>query len=822
MSKRTLFLLFTAVSVLVAVFSGIYLLVAGGHISSDALKQNEHLFKIASAILGAFWAVLGILSISRQESASTPSAPFSSERPFFKEPHQFINRIDNIRSLLEEISKYKIVSVFGQKGVGKSELLKYFCDIARRNPSVNFLPSDLQKECYWNLPKTAFYVDLVDTIGWENTVRQISLVLTGEKLESVLEIAVKVDGSQGKNGALIFLDNVNNVATAQSILNNISNYSHQRPQDFFILGSVSRLIDLHMSIGSVEVKPLAKEHCRMFLEAKGLHLAGSELASAISQSSGLPLFLNFIALYQRSCGQEKEPFNRYFISEVYSRLGDDDRELLVFISVCNIVLTSLSIAELSNAGFAALDSRLQRLRQYSTTITTATGLGPEIKVHDLVRDIILDANKTVIPDMAKRSALFLRKINRLAMAVPFALSSGFSQEECDEVCRVVDEQTQKANFPFLLSFWENAEQWAGERSMFHQSLELRRKAIYGYVLALLGTGSYHKAEKIVQSSALSELRVVRPNDIRTQFDFDVQYALIDLDHLLNRYELAREHLLFLIGKSREQLWANREGKGLWLYAHLTGHIGDDLVGALETYDACIEKAKACGDELLYLRARNGQIALNFTLGRDSSETLGELQGLIETVEDLEGNGAVRSALYRNLSRYYRLMGDHKSALEAIEKSLEIARENGLRTTINCDFSKGEICRFRGDYEEAVGHYKDVIDATEMNGDSNLLTSALLASLICDIQNGEPIYAESLDNVESHIAYVEEIAKNKGMQITQIRAGIVRLAWAFSAGMSITESKAELKKVLYAIGLERDLSILETLPDQLRYLEIHVH
>ena len=129
----------------------------------------------------------------------------------------------------------------------------------------------------------------------------------------------------------------------------------------------------------------------------------------------------------------------------------------------------------------------------------------------------------------------------------------------------------------------------------------------------------------------------------------------------------------------------------WHWAHLTGHIGDDLEAALAEYAKCETDANKFEDEILAARAFNGSAAINFTRDGGASISVFDLESRIEAISDLPGNGPTLSALYRNLSRLHRLNGDSRAASVAIEQSAKVARLTGLRTLINCDYGRAGKC-----------------------------------------------------------------------------------------------------------------------------------
>ena len=384
-------------------------------------------------------------------------------------------------------------------------------------------------------------------------------------------------------------------------------------------------------------------------------------------------------------------------------------------------------------------------------------------------------------------------------------------------------QIQRSNFAFLISFWEISQCWGSESSLIHNNESIYDLAAYGFLTALLGVGKYPSAEEFINSSATYRLRNVRINSITSTHEWDYCFAVADLDHLLNRYDLALETVAILVTKAVELGCNTRIGNAIWMNAHLTGHIAEDLRNAKNLYRQCIHQAQLSEDKLLALRAWNGLFAVSMATGdwKDYSEESIEAQ--IEECSSVNGSAPVRSALLRNFSRYYRITGKLDRARIEANKSKQIAADHGLRTLINCDYSFGEIERFARNYAIAIPHYKKVIDATGQNGDVNLLTSALLAVCICDLLAETPTYHSSILNVEESISHVMRLAEKHHMQATLARAEAVFTAMRVLTGEIDASCLGTTLDRFIQLGLKRDIEILSTSTvESLSQLEIHVH
>lgn len=815
-------MLLIAVSAVVGVFT----ILAAFHRASASvgsfLQERHYLFSITWAVVGAIWALLGIISLLKQNDSSR-TAPRLHKRALV-DISRFVNRVDDLNALIVLASKHTLISVFGQKGVGKSELLKVFCDLlnVRKKDRIHF-PVQFPNQDEDITPKAAFYVDLVDKVGSDRVLNQMATSICGTSLDSIQDLAAHVDSRYRKKPILIILDNVNNIATSHQIIQSITQYQLERPKDVVILGSIHRLTNPHVNCCPHEVHPFPESHCRLFLEKRGLQIGESEIARYVAKTYGLPLYLNLVALNDALItGESDDSFSGYFLSQIYNQLPDGDQELFLFICLCNLTVTTISKRDLRGSALPRIDSGLKRLAQFSTIIETRVGDAAEIKVHDLLRDICLEFERENLSQSAVAAANFIGEIDELAAAPLWALCSQQRVPANLALEQKVAVEISNNNFAFLLSFWEIAENWAAEDSAIHKDENLYDVAIYGNIVALLGIGHYKKAEEIVKSSATHRLRATRIDRLQTRLEFDFHFSRCDLDHLLNRYELAREQVQLLTTRAAELNWIDRFAESLWLDAHLTGHIGDDLNHGIALYQRCADVADESGNDLLNLRARNGMFALSLASGGSDNVSERAIYDCIDRCRDVAGSAPVESALYRNLARLYRVQGRLDSATDAIDKASDIASEHNLRTIINCEFSRGETSRFACDFEAAVQHYREVMAATQKNGDVNLYTSALLAMCICEIQNQQLLYHSSIAEVGDSINHVAKASDRHKMLTSKARSSVVEVFWRWTSEQEDHLDFTESIEALRQLGLTRDLEVVTRDDPELNKLEIHIH
>lgn len=818
MNIKLIYTIFKIITILFFAYIFVQICIFFNIISFPNLKEQQPFFGTIWAILGSTWALFGIWSLLKQEKRIDIIHPSTNNVSLIANPKSFINRVDDISILLELLTKSTNISIFGRKGVGKSELLKCIHDILIRGKILDKLSPEMKRNLK-KLPINAIYIDLVDSTSWENTILQLSFLLTGEdKYKDTIQICNNISNSNLNKKQIIIIDNVNNIATAQNLIHFISKYKRYRNDDIFIIGSILRFTDPINKTFPFEVKPFNDNHCKQFIESKNITVTEKDLAAIINKSMGLPLFLNILSFYKHSIHEENETLSNYFISEFFNKLNDE-KEILLFLSICNIYITTVSTDSYLISNFTNFNNKLKKLKDFSLLIITNLNNINQIKVHDLFRDIILEYQQKHIPTVSIKVSSFFKNRDKTTSLSFKLLSKNSLEIDTKEIIDDLNFLLRSNNNAFFLSCWENSIKWADSSSVFQMNKNIKIHILYGYISALLATGSYFKAEELLSSTLVYDLKPLRPDEIKTQLDFNFMYSLIDLDHLLNRYNIAKEYAYLLYMKAKSFNWHNEMGNALWLSAHLSGHIGDNLKNTLSIYDRCIDIATCYENKLLKLRSLNGKMSINFTLGNINEYTDNNIKSFIRESIEIDGNASLLSSLYKNLSRYYKLKNDYISASKNLKKSIEISHKYGLRTIINRDYDKAEILRFSESYIDAIPYYKNVLVATENNGDKNLYTSALLAICICELSSEELNYFDSMSMVETTIINIINIAEEYDMKITEVRAEIVHWFWSSKNNIDYFDLDNLINK-LTQLNLNRDITLIEN--KDIKYLEIHTH
>ena len=214
---------------------------------------------------------------------------------------------------------------------------------------------------------------------------------------------------------------------------------------------MNRISDPRQTIATIELLPFNSVHCGELLVSKDVNVSEQELQAVMHRTGGLPLFIGLIANYRGLEKTVKGDFSAYFIEEIYLSLNPDERELLLFLCVCNLSRTTLSPNDLVAAEFPYVDAKLAALRKYSAIIWTKSNLGNQIKAHDLIRDIVLRHESSLVSGIAKRVADFFRLQGDASAAVLPALLADDKEQEEAWLEGEVDSASEQKDYPVIIN-----------------------------------------------------------------------------------------------------------------------------------------------------------------------------------------------------------------------------------------------------------------------------------------------------------------------------------------------------------------------------------
>lgn len=769
---------------------------------------------LAWAFVGVCWATLGIVN-GLIDLLGKLNIINKSPAQIILDNEEFVNRTDEIRKIATNINKNSI-SVYGPKGVGKSQLLKFIvrlcCDFKF---SKNRIGEGSAKLLSTFQP---LYVDLSDCISTGELLEQISIAISGEK-NSNMSIWKLLSDYYGESPVLIILDNVNIQASIKECLKIYQLNKNYRDKDRFIFASIEPITDIRSKLITIDIYPFDPSHCREMAQNLDQSITAEEAEKIYIRSNGLPIYISFLANYKNVIHNDYNSFGQYFINEIYSKLSDKEQDQVIMIALINLTTTSIPLLKYVDPMANQFASDIRALNKYSIFIWLNNFSGQYFKLHDLIRDIVLQNKKEEIPLYSSKVHSFIENSDSKSEIVYQLLSV---PHECK-----VNESTlveklmllrESASYPLIMGMWDIIENYSTPESTVNCIKRVRDDFLYSYLFALLGTGDYNSAEKLSGSKIFQSVLPNRQKDLESKISFNIKYSLADMDHLLNRYTTARESIHLLSDECKSKGWTEEFIQCKWLECHLTGHLGDNILPLAQQYKNVANQATGAGYPILSIKCLHGCNSIYFTMTGVDDIKLDDLTSLLAFAENSGANKALISGIYSNLSRFFRLSKDYESSEIYLHKSLKLALECGARTYINCEFSKAEILRFRGNFKEAILSYDTVIKETTINQDKNLLTSAMYGKIISAIYNSKNIANTQFENYENDIVFIERVSEQYSMFITTLRCKILRHFFSHN-------KNSEYKSLYTSLGnhgLRRDQSILSDIDQNLQFIEIHVN
>lgn len=176
----------------------------------------------------------------------------------------FTNRINEIKMILELLNNNnKVISVYGNKGVGKSEFLKIITDYINNNIKSNklndtFIKNDIKRDKYHILKNyKAIYFDLSDKMGMKEIITEIfSKIFPNIKINKNISYHYflnELEKVYNKQNIIFIFDNFNNGALKSELIKIFQEHQIQRCKDLFIIGSINEFISYSESILYIEI-----------------------------------------------------------------------------------------------------------------------------------------------------------------------------------------------------------------------------------------------------------------------------------------------------------------------------------------------------------------------------------------------------------------------------------------------------------------------------------------------------------------------------------------------------------------------------------------
>ena len=460
----------------------------------------------------------------------------------------FTNRINEIKMILELLNNNnnnKVISVYGNKGVGKSEFLKIITDYINNNIKSNklndtFIKNDIKRDKYHILKNyKAIYFDLSDKMGMTEIITEIfSKIFPNIKINKNISYHYflnELEKVYNKQNIIFIFDNFNNGALKSELIKIFQEHQIQRCKDLFIIGSINEFISysesiLYIEITSIQDKKVIKE----FAAKKGIDLTDESLNKLYSMSYGLPIYLNIILNNEFTQINNRLlllNINEYII-DLVSKLDEETMRILKYCAFISALNTTLKLDIFIELGFNSSSKiHFEKLIKNSLLIDLGNNT---FKMHDIITDFIIEKHIVSSQDISVSLINYYKQRHQNKEVVIYSLlTNDFSNKEL--IIKVLKEEIDNDNLPYLFTLGELIRKYQYIKSLYSIDSEIYNYLIYSYLYMKMGMGDYIGAEELVNNLLAGQIKLVHISDISSDIEFEFNYLVADLLHLQNKY-----------------------------------------------------------------------------------------------------------------------------------------------------------------------------------------------------------------------------------------------------------------------------------------------
>lgn len=675
----------------------------------------------------------------------------------------FIDRKLTLRDVSDAIrGKRTVINIYGKKGVGKSNFLRFFCDLTNhklRRKDYHILKKQFVNKSefkYLHLPRSkAFYLEISGYQSRNDLNSQISEIITGKSNFTNIEVAEKLRKAFiFHQRIIIIIDNVNTPGLETEIENIVKIFKSVSSKFYFIIGSTQELNLLgllNVLYKNIELLNFGEKDIIEFNNRNFLITDFNVLADVLKLSEGLPILVNlYLKEYSKKGVLHNNIQVKKYIHEITSSLSSKELQIAQIIALLSITNTSISVYLLSSVIGDFNNDDIINLE--SKALIEYHSVKRVIKMHEIFRDYIntfyLIQNQEYI---LKLYLYFSNNSTEYERAYYAILANDINIT--NTIIPTVEKAISNENYSFLLLFGDHIKTTLG----FHSDIEnISKEAFYvillGYIEGLVGVGDYQAAKEIIDKCELT----IR--DSNTLPHLKISLLVANLYHLQNQYQEAISSYDILIKEiSKTDNGINclkYEAKCLWGIAHSYRHEGLNYSLAELYYREAIKSAQTTNQRSIILKC-HFELATMYMLQNNRFATDNEIDAIDKILKDLPSNQYIytRIAYKKVRARYIRVFGINnlEDDFKLLTSVLEEYESQKKRLQYNTFFDIGEYFRHNGEYLKAIENYSIAYSFSKKNQDTNLHSMSNLGLILCDI---------SLNiNSKATITSLREILKN---------------------------------------------------------------
>ena len=346
---------------------------------------------------------------------------------------------------------------------------------------------------------------------------------------------------------------------------------------------------------------------------------------------------------------------------------------------------------------------------------------------------------------------------------------------------------------FLLFAWLGDLDQEEKLCALYGNHELYNLFRYFYLSSLLQLGKYSNAISALRNFEHSSFPLPSLRDAYTPAGFEMQYLIIDLHHLSNRFALALGEIEAILSQPIS-IQREHQNRLLYLKAHCQKHLGIDLQGADCILEE-LEKRKLSQD--LRVKVLYSRMAIHLFWGDNTFDYMKTIQRIKALCQD---NTPEHLHSMRHLAHHaWKQNNSVTEALKIIDSGLAVLETTRWRIVYDFYFEKAEWMRIQNDEKATeiynasaiLNLYEKAISFAEENMDINLACCAYLGKILALL----PIHRESESWCQEQI----KIANNEFMKMEE-------------AGLEINKAYASYIKLL--------LSSSQPSPEFIQYCEVN--
>ena len=726
-------------------------------------------------------------------------------RRHFLAGRQLTDRTDELQGLTASLEESRIINVFGQRGVGKSSILRAWVDLLNHHAVPGVSNRRLIRQKLRRLRTVrALYFDLSDRTGRA----EIDATLAAE-FATPGQYQYELAKRFGELRVVIVLDNLNNAGLVMPICALIRDHLSSRPNDVFVLGSIEPLYVWLAGALSMAVSPLAPADIAEFARNHGVQLDKQQLLALCAHSQGLPLYLD-VLLASNFPNLEtsilQSGLSHLLASVIMPNLSRHARRGLQLIANMSLVASAVSTSDLEALQVPTAGAVIEELRRNSLVTESDGG----VKLHDIVRDAVLSLTNTAA-DVHHDLAHFYSRKGALRQAALHQLLSG-EPDDVSLVKSVLRTDIASENVPFLLSAAEITRRH-GFEYVSQLDSEFLNLLVHAALMAHLKVGDYPTAAAIAQDLRFTPTLLRSLNAIDDRQQFDLHFLLADLDHLQNRYLQAIEVFRHLRHIAEARDWMDRVMPSAWAIAHSMRHRGQDLREAALAYQEVQQLAHEFGDDKYTVRAMTGQVGIALV----QADPTFDYDAMLTTAYRYAANlPELRGSVNKYRAMYLRRGGNLAGSAHFIQQAVAEFRDLGSRLSFNMYFELGEHHRLAGAYASAISEYRRTADVAKRNTDKNLVANASLGTVLAELGADQLLLHKSADEQLDTVNGVIVMCYDAGILITELQARLVREYLRRVHHFDIAPLQADFHRYLEARGLRQEALLAQSFaPERIR-------